>query len=42
MLFLGAEGSNFVRGEETLPGTAFPASSVAVADFDGDGSRKSR
>jgi hypothetical protein len=39
MLFLGAEGMDFFRTSEKLPGTDFPASAVTLGDFDGDGSR---
>jgi len=37
MLFQGGPGMQFTRVSDSLPGTAFPASSVARADFDGDG-----
>ncbi len=39
MLFLGAEGMEFFRLSETLPGTDFPASAVTIGDFDANGSR---
>lgn len=39
MLFFGTEGMGFERAFDTLPGTDFPASAVAVGDFDADGSR---
>jgi hypothetical protein len=38
MLFLGADGIEFVKAFYTLPGTEFPAASVAVGDFDANGS----
>jgi hypothetical protein len=37
MVYLGAEGMLFTLASETLPGTDFPVSSVALGDFDGDG-----
>ena len=37
MVYLGSEGMSFELSSETLPGTGFPASSVASGDFDGDG-----
>lgn len=39
MVFLGLEGMQFVRASEGIAGTRFPASSVIVADFDGNGAR---
>jgi hypothetical protein len=37
MLFVGGPGMQFTRVSDALPGTAFPAASVARGDFDGDG-----
>src|SRR6185436_18175900 len=39
MLYLGTEGMGFSLVSSGLPGTDFPASAVAVGDFDGDGVR---
>jgi hypothetical protein len=39
MVFYGAEGMSFFRASEKLPGTDFPASAVAIGDFDGNGTR---
>jgi hypothetical protein len=39
MLYLGTEGMGFSLISSGLPGTDFPASAVAVGDFDGDGVR---
>ena len=39
MLFLGAEGINFIRASDKLAGTDFPVSAVSLGDFDGDGRR---
>jgi hypothetical protein len=37
MVYTGLEGTRFILSAETLPGTNFPASSLALADLDGDG-----
>lgn len=39
MLFIGLDGMAFFPVSRSLPGTDFPASGVALGDFDGDGSR---
>lgn len=39
MMFLGGEGMTFFKLMDKLPGTDFPASSVTLGDFDGNGTR---
>ncbi|MFN0093476.1 MAG: FG-GAP repeat domain-containing protein, partial [Dehalococcoidia bacterium] len=39
MMFFGGEGMAFFKVSDKLPGTDFPASGVALGDFDGNGTR---
>jgi hypothetical protein len=39
MVYLGKPGMGFDLSAQELPGTEFPASSLAIADFDGDGDK---